>query len=339
MTGTIHRTVLRLEALVARRFSLKRTPRVIEPFIGYASEDVLFVQGRVHSRLRDSETRFGQSRIANLRQMLGMFLTSEVPGAEVHCAGQTVRADEEGYFRVDIPRDGAQGWLLFDASLPGIEGQFACPVFAPPPGDPPMVISDIDDTIMKTGAYSLLKNLWTSLTGNPLTRQVFPDGAVLLDRLNREQECPVFYVSSSPWNLFRFLEAVFDRNAVVPGPMFLRDLGLDEAKFVTDGHGDHKGRAIDTILGANPSRDAILIGDTGQEDAKVYLDASERHGDRIRAVILRTPGASIERDSLRNIEALRQRGVLTLCGRSFAGFHETLTAYLSADDPPPDQGA
>ena len=266
------RTALRAEALVARLFGRNRVPRVIEPFAGYATAEHLIVQGRVHSKLNRHDARFDQGRVTNFRQMLGMFLTSEVPGARVIVGGIETRTDEEGYFRVALPRGEETGWLVREATLAATGDVVPCPVYVPAKGTAPVVISDIDDTVMETGAYSLLRNLWTSLTGNALTRQVFADTAILLHRLHHEAGCPVYYVSSSPWNIYYFLDQVFVRNGVVRGAMFLRDLGLDEGKFITAGHGNHKGDAIDTILGANPGRAAILIGDTGQTDAESILN-------------------------------------------------------------------
>ena len=78
--------------------------------------------------------------------------------------------------------------------------------------------------------------------------------------------------------------------------MFLRDLGVAEGHLV-GGHLGHKGRAIDTILAANPRLPFVLLGDTGQHDAEVYFRAAERHPGRIARVILRAPGPGAdERD-------------------------------------------
>ena len=111
----------------------------------------------------------------------------------------------------------------------------------------------------------------------------------LLDRLSEGGRNPVFYVSSSPWNLHHFLEAVFDRAGLVPGPMFLRDLGIT-ADPAENSHGGHKGAAIDTLMEANPELPFWLLGDTGQHDAEIYLDAARRHPGRVLRVALREPG-------------------------------------------------
>ncbi|WGH80371.1 App1 family protein [Jannaschia sp. GRR-S6-38] len=118
----------------------------------------------------------------------------------------------------------------------------------------------------------------------------------------------MFYVSSSPWNLYRFLDALFARNDVPRGPMFLRDLGLTE-DGVGASHGSHKGAAIDAILAANPDLPAYLMGDSGQKDAAVYLDAVRRHPGRIRGVALREPAPGTGDNDAAAFAAIAAEGV------------------------------
>lgn len=322
------RGALRLEALLHSVTGARRTPRVIEPYTGYATPDHLVVIGRVHDRLTRADPRPDQRRFTNVAQMLGKFLTLEVAGATVRAGEVETQSDEEGYFTLEIPRKDEDGWHVVEVTLDATGERFPCPVLVPPATHDVMIVSDIDDTVMRTGAYSLVRNLWTTFSGNALSREVFADAAVLLDRLHADGARPVFYVSSSPWNLYYFLEAVFRRGALVRGPMFLRDLGLSDTKFITSGHGSHKGQAIDTILAANPDRPVILMGDTGQKDARIYRDAILRHPDRVRAVVLRTPGPGLDADDRRALAALEETGVAVFSGPSFAGFSERIEPLL-----------
>lgn len=171
---------------------------------------------------------------------------------------------------------------------------------------------------MQTGAYSLAKNLWTTFTGSATTRRVFPDATVLMDHLSDHGRNPVFFVSSSPWNMHSFLEKVFDRAGLVAGPIFLRDLGISEDQFITRGHSNHKGDAIDRIMAANPDLPFVLIGDTGQHDAEIYLEACHRHGSRVLAVILREPGTGADEASRVAMAAMRRLGVIVAHGADFS---------------------
>jgi len=326
--STFLKAASRVEAWISRGRRKRRAPQEIEPYAGFATPDHLIVQGRVHDRYTRAEPDLGQGRLANVMQMLAMFRTEEVAGAIVSAGGVRVPSDEEGYFTLKLPRGGETGWRDVEVTLEANGSTTLCPVLVPDDTGADMIISDIDDTVMRTGAYSLVRNLWTTFTGNALSREVFADAAVLLERLSGDGRRPVYYVSSSPWNIYYFLVAVFERASVVKGPMFLRDLGLSETKLITAGHGRHKAASIDTILAANPDRYAVLMGDTGQKDAKIYREVVLRHQGRIRAVVLRTPGPGLDHDGRRAIAALEETGVPVFYGHTFAGFSEHIREVL-----------
>ena len=290
MKQLIHRLALKAEKGADRLFGRTGEGRVVDPYIGYATPDALVVRGRVLSKITRNQPAKGQRLLTNIRQMISLFATDEVAAVELHSGSASTTSDEEGYFTLHLPRPEASGWHNVTVTIEGYEDLASCTALIPRDDARFLVISDIDDTMIETGAYVLWKNLWTSLTGNVLTRRVFPDAIALMERLSEGARNPVFYVSSSPWNFHYFLEQIFLQAALVRGPMFLRDLGLSEDQFITGTHGDHKGGSIDTILAANPNLPVILMGDTGQHDAQVYLDAINRHAGRVHSVVLREPG-------------------------------------------------
>jgi phosphatidate phosphatase APP1 len=317
----VHRLALRVEAAIDRLRPPRRGPRVLEPYRGYATPGSLVLRGRVLTGLRAATPRPEQSRWTNLRQMVGLFLTSEVDGVRVVApeAGVAATSDEEGYVTLEVPRDGRAGWIETAVEVAGDPGsRRAFPAYAPGPEARRLVISDIDDTVLETGAYSLLRNLWTTFTGSAATRRIFPDAVAAMERLTADGRDPLFYVSSSPWNLHRFLEDVFARAGLRAGPMILRDLGLSETQFVAGGHGGHKGAAIDAVLAANPGLPAILVGDTGQKDARVYRAAIRRHPGRIAGVVLREPRSGPDAETRRHMAAIERAGVPLLHAPDFS---------------------
>ena len=303
----LHRLAIRGERLWDRLFP-GRTPEapVLEAYRGYATPDALVLRGRVLSHIRRGEAREGQSRWRNFRQMLLLFFTAEVEGVAVSVGDATALSDEEGYVRLEVPiPPGTTGWTQVNGYIAGDAASF--PAHIPDPDARHGIISDVDDTMIHTGAHRLILNLWTTFTGSLLTREVFTDSIALMTHLAENGRNPVFYVSSSPWNLHHFLETLFDRVGLPKGPFFLRDLGITEDKFITAGHGAHKGEAIDTILAANPDLPFVLLGDTGQKDAHVYLDAARRHPGRIAGIYLREPGSgpdAVTKAALAEIAAL-----------------------------------
>lgn len=313
--GHLDGAALKAEAL-AERLAAKWRPNdgepLIEPYRGLADARGATLRGRVLAGMRRVVPQPGQSRLSNARQMLDMFLTREVPGAVVTVPGTdlTAEADDEGYFELSLQGVAvAPGWSAVEVALEGKpESRIDCPVFRTRSDATVGVISDVDDTVLDTGAHSLLRNLWTTFTGSALTRRIFPDAIVLVDHLTDHGRNPVYYVSSSPWNMHALLEAVFDRAALQAGPLFLRDYGMDEGRIIAGPHEVHKSAAIDRILAANPGLPFILMGDTGQHDAEIYLDACRRHGGRIIGVVLRETGRAADETTRQKLAQMRSMG-------------------------------
>lgn len=272
----------------------------IDPYFGHANSEQIILRGRVLSRrpIKEAEELDDESsRWANFKAMMALFRTREIAEMKVACLETETLSDEEGYFELSLPRpDKQSGWICYDVAFGDGDRSAELTALLPSPNAEFGIISDIDDTLIKTDAWSLRRNLWNSLTGNAKSRHVYPDAIALIQQLHNEVN-PVYYVSSSPWNLHGFLTEIFDRAGLVRGPKFLRDLGISEKKFVTEAHGQHKSRAIDEILAANPNLTFILLGDTGQHDAHVYHDAVIRHPGRIRQIILRAPRPGLSREN------------------------------------------
>ena len=289
------------EAVLPER---ERGPAGVEPYVGYSTPDSLVVRGRVLALKGDVEEERAGSRWENFQSMARLFDTDEMAGVRVVADGAEARSDEEGYFTLELPRGGTGDWTDIAVTLPEHGVEVTCPVRVTPLAARHGVISDIDDTLILTEAWSLRRNLWNSLTGSEGERHVFPDAVRLLERMDG---APVFYVSSSPWNLHGFLSRIFARAGLPRAPKFLRDLGLGSDQLITpvSGHHGHKGDSLDTIFAANPDLTFTLMGDTGQHDAQVYHAAIERHPDRIERVILRAAEPVLGEDDHAAIAALR----------------------------------
>lgn len=303
----LHDVAVHVEAAWDRLRPRDATPDpVIEPYIGYGTPDGCVMRGRVLSEHRFSVQVKARSRLNALRNMARNFFTDEMSGVRVAAGETTTVTDEEGYFQLTVPPQAA-GHRQVRLNLPDYGVGADALVVVPSPAATLGVISDIDDTVLETGAYFLPRNLWVSATTFISDRKVFKDTVALLRQLQGDTN-PVFYVSSSPWNLHAYLRSIFRAHDVPVGPLFLRDLGISRSKFIKSSHGSHKGDAIDAILAANPQLDFVLIGDSGQHDASVYLAAVERHPGRIRQIVLRTAG-EIDIADRQAADAIRRTGV------------------------------
>jgi phosphatidate phosphatase APP1 len=221
--------------------------------------------------------------------------TDEIPGAIVraHFGDETADAEtnEEGYFRLDLRAVGASGWqdVALELVSPG-SAEAVAHVLAPPKDAEFGVISDFDDTVVVSEVPRPLKTLSLLLFRNAFSRRPFEGTAdfycALAAGSDGQRQNPVFYVSSGAWNFYDLLKEFLDHNGFPRGPILLRDIGLERDRFLAEGH-EHKLRKIERILTAYPALPFILIGDTGQDDPKLYAEALRRHPGRIRAIYLR----------------------------------------------------
>jgi len=104
---------------------------------------------------------------------------------------------------------------------------------------------------------------------------------------NGKRNNPFFYVSSSPWNTYDLLRDFMDFNEIPAGPILLRDLGLDQTKIMKSDHQSHKFKEIENILITYPKLSFVLVGDSGQDDPKIYQEVVKKHPNRILAIYIR----------------------------------------------------
>jgi phosphatidate phosphatase APP1 len=309
----------RLQALVARADALgdrsraqlrrvlpARRALLIQPYLGFACRTAdgqrLELGGRV---LRDPGFRApdaADSRWRNLIELYKRLESDEVPHARLraHAFGveQTLSADDEGYFQLalDVPTPLAAGWHpvaleLLDPRMPDAsELRIDGCVRLPPANARFGIISDIDDTVLWSNVRQRMRMLVLLLRSNAHTRQPFKGVAAfyraLVDGAGGAEGNPVFYVSSSPWNLYAPLVEFMQRQGIPLGPLLLKDFG-DHTLFSSRDHHTHKRAAIERILSAYPELPFVLIGDSGEQDPEIYRQIVRDFPGRIRVVYIR----------------------------------------------------
>lgn len=210
--------------------------------------------------------------------------------------------DHEGYFELDLELDGSgdaeeDPWepveleLLEPLREEWGEVKSRGRILVPPPEAEHAVVSDIDDTILVTGATTLVRHVKTVLLNSARSRTAFTGVPAFYRALARGRGIrpvhPIFYVSSSPWNLYGLFESFMEHHDIPTGPIFLKDFGLEPGRWFKSGHGTHKVGWIERLLETYPELRFVLIGDSGQKDPEIYLEVVEKHPDRIAAVYLR----------------------------------------------------
>ena len=280
----------RLHAFIQRRRG--RGELLIAGYCGYGTSQRALLEGRVLRPRQLGEATALDPRWRNALNVVRRFASREVGGVRVRGAVYGAVAedvsDEEGYFRLDFRFEEvlADGWHDAALSLPGRAERASAPLRLSHAADFG-VISDLDDTVLRTGAAKIWQMFATVALNNALTRLPFPGGAELYRALaggpDGEASNPVFYVSSSPWNLFDLLWLFLKHNGLPLGPLLLRDWGLD---FISGGR-KHKLEAIARLFAVYPNLSFVLLGDSGERDPEIYSEVVRRFPGRVRAVYIR----------------------------------------------------
>ena len=189
-------------------------------------------------------------------------------------------------------------------------------------------ISDIDDTIMVSHSATVIKRLRVLFSTNPRTRKIFEGVAQhyhLLAASNTAPEAPnpFFYVSSSEWNLYEYLEDFFTFNKLPKGAFLLNHIKR-WPELLQTGKTKHDGKLLRVmrILQAFPHQQFILIGDNTQRDPAIYKAIAEKHPDRIHAIYIRNVSALHAGDTRALLAQLQQHTGIHTC--FFSHSHEAI---------------
>jgi len=217
------------------------------------------------------------------------------------------KSDEDGYFKVDVTTEDLheladnKGWLQFEmAYTDGTlnreirEGnRFLGELIIPNNNVEFGVISDIDDTIVHTGVVSRLKwrVIYNTVFKNAKNRVPLEGAADFYQKLHKGKSGnnanPIFYVSHSPWNLYRYLDYFLKQNNFPKGPILLRSFRTILKKKTKD-FKPQKQIEIEHILNTYQDLEFILIGDCGEHDPDIYLHLAKAFPNKIKAIYLRS---------------------------------------------------
>jgi phosphatidate phosphatase APP1 len=340
----------------------KAIPIRVEPFFGFRDDARVSLTVRA---LRSLEPDFSSDRfISNFRTMWRLYTSREVPGLAItlsleqpdgETVTSTVTTDSEGFARFDLPLETRwplpmrTAWeeAVLEWSAEGALRRTPAHILAPSCLTRFGIISDIDDTILETGITGDFKaiarnwkrvmaqmphqrrpvdgvsTLFAALAG-PAVAPASPDAAILAPRAH---ERPVFYVSSSPWNLFTYLNE-FKRLAQMPaGPALLRDWGFNRRTLGRQSHSSHKIEAVSRIVDLYREMPFVLVGDDTQKDLVAFAALARRAPERVCAVLIRQVSrAPLGEDETAAEASIRAAGVRYWTGPNFSdalGFLES----------------
>ncbi|MGJ8591915.1 MAG: App1 family protein [Aquaticitalea sp.] len=288
----------------------KKDPLQIIVFQSYGTNSHLYIRGRA---LEDESIDLaGKHPIKLLINAYKRFETDEIRHTPLllklpnNSVIETM-TDAKGYFLIDEKVEGLksmtneEGWMHVQLSYKDftntriiqLENRFPGEMLIPETDSSFGVASDIDDTILHTGLVSTLKwrVLYNTFLKTAKSRVPLEGAAEFYHMLHRgksgKQSNPIFYVSHSPWNMYRYLEFFLSQNNFPKGPILLRSFASFRLRK-NSGEKPQKQKEIINILKTYSDLKLILIGDSGEHDADIYLEIAEAYPERILAIYLRS---------------------------------------------------
>lgn len=289
---------------------LKKDPLQIIAFQGYGTDSHFYARGRA---LEDESIDLEDQHIWHLIvNTWKRFETDEIKNVDINIKLPNNKilkgvTDSDGYYKVEANLQdlkkltNEEGWLSFELSYSDVnikrtiqnENRFPGEILIPSTTSQFGVASDIDDTILHTGVVSMLKwkVVYNSIFKHAKNRSPLEGAADFYHRLHRgasgKNANPIFYVSHSPWNLYRYLELFLKQNNFPKGPILLRSLSNFLKRKSLD-EKPQKQKEILNLLKTYPDLPFILIGDSGEHDPDIYMEIAEEFPDRILAIYLRS---------------------------------------------------
>jgi phosphatidate phosphatase APP1 len=107
---------------------------------------------------------------------------------------------------------------------------------------------------------------------------------------------PLLYLSSSPWNLYDLLVDFFKLHGIPDGPVLsLRNYGITDEEILPLDNYDYKTRSIRDMLDTFDHLPFILVGDSGQQDPEIYASIVDEYPDRVLGIYIRNVSQSPRR--------------------------------------------
>lgn len=333
------------------------SPHELIPYRGYGNRRRLLVHGRAVHAANVRQSTAADTIWHNIVNTYKRIDSRPLPEARIAvtvCGTEhEITADDEGFFRhwFDVPAH-----QRLDEPWHSVRLRLLAPLRADQPDvratgvaripDAAItfgVISDLDDTVIQSRIANFLQAVRTVMLGNARTRLPFPGVAAFYQALERggdgARRNPIFYVSSSPWNIYDLIAEFMELQRIPDGPICLRDWDIDFSALAPGRHRAHKEPLIREILDTYPAIPFILIGDSSQHDPEIYRAIIGSYPTRILAIYIRNVDPNPERvASIRRLadEVLAVGSSLVLTDDTYAAARHAAAQGWIAESALPD---
>ena len=296
---------------------------ILKLYRGYANEQELIVMGHVFKPTTIQEYNFQKKNLKNATSVIKMFQIKTQANADVYLEHNNAKIHTktliDGYFKFCVPLDQNTnyGWIDYEVSIVyKNESITTRDSYIRPHKGNLGIISDIDDTFLVSHTLNPLKKLYVLLFKNVNKRKIYEDVVTHYQALstagreNKEEFNAFFYVSSSEWNLYRFITKFTEIHKLPKAVLLLKDIKTSLTDFFLTGRGNHNHKfdKIKHILEFYPNLEYVLLGDDSQHDPFLYEAICKIFPVTVKAVYIRQTGTSKKEKVtavLKNLETLK----------------------------------
>lgn len=293
---------------------------ILQLYRGYANEQELIVMGHVFKTLYDYD--FQKKNFKNATSIVNLFRIKTIKNSDVYLKYEDqeihTKTLDDGHFKFCIPleKESHFGWIEYEVSIKykteiiTVKGSF----IRPHKGTLG-IISDIDDTFLISHTRNIFRKIYILLFKSVNDRKVFKDvvphyqALSSAGRNNKDEQNAFFYISSSEWNLYRFIVKFTKIHQLPRAVILLKDIkrGITDFFFSGRGNHNHKFDKIKHVLEFYPNLKYVLLGDDSQHDPFLYEQICKIFPVTVKAVYIRQTGKYKKETTkiiLKNLEGL-----------------------------------
>jgi phosphatidate phosphatase APP1 len=293
---------------------------ILQLYRGYANEQELIVMGHVFKRTYHYD--FQKRNFKNAASTINQFRIKTIQNFDIYLKfGEKeihTKTLDDGYFKFCIPleKEFNFGWMEYEVSIKYKTEIISCKgSFIRPHQGNLGIISDIDDTFLISHTKNIFKKIYILLFKNVNDRKVFKDvvphyqALSSAGRNNKDEQNAFFYISSSEWNLYRFIVKFTKIHQLPRAVILLKDIKRGITDFFLSGRGDHNHKfdKIKHVLEFYPNLKYVLLGDDSQHDPFLYEQICKIFPVTVIAVYIRQTGKTQKSEVkkiMKNLESL-----------------------------------
>lgn len=305
-----------------QKYEFKMKP-ILKLYRGYANEQELIVMGHVFKPTSIIDYDFQKKNLKNATSIINMFRIKTQSNADVYLENNNTKIHtktlKDGYFKFCVPLGQIEnyGWIEYKISMKYKDKTITTKEsYIRPHKGNLGIISDIDDTFLVSHSLNPFKKLYILLFKNINNRKIFKDvvshyqALSSSGRFNNEEKNAFFYVSSSEWNLYRFITKFTEIHQLPKAVLLLKDIktSLTDFFFTRRSNHNHKFDKIKHILEFYPNLKYVLLGDDSQDDPFLYEAICKIFPMTVKAIYIRQTGNHKKKaatDALNNLESLQ----------------------------------